>query len=82
MDGIPWAGKSPNPSPKVLRDRRYRRRKQDGLKSVRVLLGAAEVDMLIARQFLEPTDRDDSLAIGDAVEIFIHDASVISSRHA
>jgi hypothetical protein len=56
------------------RMRHYRKRRRNGLRSVRVLLHETEIDSLIDQGFLKEERRDDGNAIEKAIGGFIcHD---------
>jgi hypothetical protein len=54
--------------------RLYRQRRQQKLRSARVVLTISEIDALIQRGYLHPDSRNDSRAIGYAAMAFISDA--------
>jgi hypothetical protein len=60
------------PSPERMRV--YRRRRQQKLRAIRVVLTASEIAALIQRGYLHPDSRNDSRAIGYAAMAFISDA--------
>jgi hypothetical protein len=43
-------------------------------KSVRIEIAAAEIDALVKRGYVDPNNRDDPAAIGEAATAFISDA--------
>jgi hypothetical protein len=56
------------------RMRSYRQRQRRQWRSVRIELAAAEIDALVKRGYLDPKNRDDLAAIGEAATAFISDA--------
>jgi hypothetical protein len=54
--------------------RSYRQRQRRQWRSVRIELSAAETDELVKRRYLDPKNRDDLAAIGEAATAFISDA--------
>ena len=56
------------------RMRNYRQRQRRLWRSVRIELAAAEIDALMKRRYLDPMNRDDLAAIGEAATAFISDA--------
>ena len=69
-------GKIPARSPysAAERMRRFRRRRRNGMVSVRVQLGAADIDALITNGYLNPEERADLKAVAAATDGFISDA--------
>jgi hypothetical protein len=63
-----------SPSPGAERMRRFRRRRRNGMQPVRVQLGAADIDALIAKGYLNPKRRDAPSAVAEAADGFISDA--------
>jgi hypothetical protein len=60
-------------SPAAERMRRYRQRRRDGLRSLRIELRSIEIDMLIAWRFLEESQRNDPNAITAALYMVFDD---------
>ena len=56
------------------RMRSYRQRQRRQWRSVRIELAAVEIDALVKRGYLDPKNRDDLTAIGEAATAFISDA--------
>jgi hypothetical protein len=56
------------------RMRTYRQRQRRQWRSVRIELAAVEIDALVKRCYLDPKNRDDLTAIGEAATAFISDA--------
>jgi hypothetical protein len=56
------------------RMRCYRQRQRHQWRSVRIELAAVEIDALVKRSYLDPKNRDDLTAIGEAATAFISDA--------
>jgi hypothetical protein len=56
------------------RMRTYRQRQRRQWRSVRIEISAAEIDALMKRRYLDPKNRDDLAAIGEAATAFISDA--------
>jgi hypothetical protein len=56
------------------RMRSYRNRRRRQWQSVRIELAAVEIDALVERGYLDPKNRDDLTAIGEAATAFISDA--------
>jgi hypothetical protein len=56
------------------RMRCYRHRQRRQWRSVRIEIAAAEIDALVKRRYLDPKNRDDQTAIGEAATAFISDA--------
>ena len=54
--------------------RSYRQRRRRKWQSVRIEIAAAEIDALVQRDYLDPKNRDDLAAIGEAATAFISDA--------
>ena len=65
------AVRSPSPAERM---RLFRRRRRRGTRSLRIHLGKVEIDSLIAKGYLDPKDRDDLTALGEAADAFISDA--------
>ena len=60
------------PSPSAAeRMRIYRKRRRNGLRSVRILLHDTEIDSLISKGFLKPERRHNHTAVENAVNAFI-----------
>jgi hypothetical protein len=59
------------PSPGAERMREYRRRRRNGVLSIRVRVGRTLIDALTKRRYLKPEDRDDrneiAIAVGDLI---------------
>jgi hypothetical protein len=70
------SSKSKEPLSAAERMRHYRKRRRNGLRSVRVLLHATEIDSLIDQGFLKEERRDDGSAIENAIGGFICHALV------
>jgi hypothetical protein len=62
------------PSTAAERMRSYRQRRRRKWQSVRIEIAAAEIDALVQRGYLDPKNRDDLAAIGEAATAFISDA--------
>jgi hypothetical protein len=56
------------------RMRSYRQRRRRKCQSVRIEIAAAEIDALLKRGYVDPNNRDDPTAIGEAATAFISDA--------
>jgi hypothetical protein len=56
------------------RMRSYRQRQRRQWRSIRIEIAAVEIDALVKRRYLDPTNRDDLAAIGEAATAFISDA--------
>jgi hypothetical protein len=56
------------------RMRLYRRRRRQGMLSVRIRLGATDIAALVKRGYLEPQLREDLAATEEAADAFISDA--------
>jgi hypothetical protein len=56
------------------RMRRYRKRQRRGQRIVRLQIGPAEIEALVARGFLGPGDREDPIAIEYGLSVLIDDA--------
>jgi hypothetical protein len=56
------------------RMRSYRQRQRRQWRSVRIEISAVEIDALMKRRYLDPKNRDDLTAIGEAATAFISDA--------
>ena len=67
-----------SPRPVAERQRVYRRRRQRGLRPFKVELNGIEIDELVKRGYLPPTDREDVRAIEDAATAAISDALMTS----
>jgi hypothetical protein len=65
------SSKSKEPLSAAERMRHYRKRRRNGLRSVRVLLHATEIDSLIHQGLLKQERRDDGDAIENAIGGFI-----------
>jgi hypothetical protein len=63
-----------SPSTAAERMRSYRQRQRRQWRSVRIEMAAAEIDALVKRGYLDPKNRDDLAAIGEAATAFISDA--------
>jgi len=63
-----------SPSPAAERMRRHRERRRKGLHYFRVELRVTQIDMLVAKGYLEYKERDDPDALQRAVDLFISDA--------
>jgi hypothetical protein len=55
------------------RMRNYRRRRKRGLRYIQVQIGPADLDGLVAKRYLAPSDRDDIAAIKSAIDNLMHD---------
>jgi hypothetical protein len=62
------------PSTAAERMRCYRERQRRQWRSVRIEISAVEIDALMKRRYLDPKNRDDLTAIGEAATAFISDA--------
>ena len=62
---------SRSPPTTAERMREYRRRRRNGVLSVRVRVARVLIDALIKRRYLKPEDRDDrneiAIAVGDLI---------------
>ena len=56
------------------RMRSYRQRQRRKWRSVRIEISAVEIDALMKRRYLDPENRDDVTAVGEAATAFISDA--------
>jgi hypothetical protein len=67
---------SPTKAPRSAAERMrlYRRRRRQGMLSVRVRLGAVDIAGLVKRGYLEPQFTEDLAAIEEAADAFISDA--------
>ncbi len=63
-----------SPSPTAERMRRHRERRRKGLHYIRVELRVTQIDMLVAKGYLEQEERDDADALQRAIDLFISDA--------
>jgi hypothetical protein len=54
--------------------RRYRKRQQLGQRIIRLQIGPTEIETLVSRDFLRPSDRQDTSAIEFALSAFIDEA--------
>ncbi len=63
-----------SPSTAAERMRSYRQRRRRKWQSVRIEMAVAEIDALVQRRYLDPKNRDDLTAIGEAATAFISDA--------
>ncbi len=63
-----------SPSPTAERMRRHRERRRKGLRYFRVELRVTEIDLLVAKGYLEHKERDDGDALQRAIDVFIGDA--------
>jgi len=61
-------------SPTAERMRRHRERRRKGLRHFRVELRVTQIDMLVAKGYLEHKERDDPGALQRAIDVFIGDA--------
>ena len=55
-----------SPSPAAERMRSYRQRQRRQWRSVRIEISAVEIDALMKRRYLDPENRHDLTAIGEA----------------
>ena len=67
-------------SPAAERMRQYRRRRRWKRLIVRVELDATEIEVLVARGYLDPRERENLSSIRDAANDFFSDAMVTSKR--
>jgi hypothetical protein len=58
----------------AARMRTYRRRRRKGMRCVQIQIGPADIDRLIERGYLGPTEREDFEAIEAATSAFLSDA--------
>ena len=65
-------------TPAVERMRQYRRRKRWKRLVVRVELEPAEIEVLVERRYLDPSDKESFGRIQEAANAFISDALVTS----
>ena len=63
-----------SPSTAAERMRSYRQRQRRQWRSVRIEIATTEIDALMQRGYLDPKNRDDLAAIGEAATAFISDA--------
>jgi hypothetical protein len=63
-----------SPSTAAERMRSYRQRQRRQWRSVRIEISAVEIDALMKWRYLDPENRDDLAAIGEAATAFISDA--------
>jgi hypothetical protein len=63
-----------SPSPTAERMRRHRERRRKGLRYFRVELRVTQIDLLVAKGYLEHKERDDPGALQRAIDLFISDA--------
>jgi hypothetical protein len=63
-----------SPSTAAERMRSYRQRRRRKWQSVRIEIAASEIDALVKRGYVDPNNRDDPAAIGEAATAFISDA--------
>lgn len=63
-----------SPSTAAERMRSYRQRQRRQWRSVRIEVATAEIDALVKRGYVDPNNRDDPAAIGEAATAFISDA--------
>ena len=56
------------------RMRLFRRRRRQGMLSVRIRLGPTDIAALVKRGYLEPQFREDLAAIEEAADAFVSDA--------
>jgi hypothetical protein len=63
-----------SPSTAAERMRSYRQRQRRQWRSVRIEISAAEIHELVNRRYLDPKNRDNPAAIGEAATAFISDA--------
>jgi len=54
--------------------RRHRERRRKGLRYFRVELRVTQIDMLVAKGYLDHKERDDADALQRAIDVFIGDA--------
>jgi hypothetical protein len=57
----------------IERVRAHRRRRRRGLRCVTIRLSDAEIDTLVAAQYLAAAQRNDADAIKDATQTFVSD---------
>lgn len=70
-----------SPSAAAARMRAFRRRRRKGLRCLRVQIGPAEIDRLIANRYLGPTERENVEAIETAASWFLSDALMAGIRN-
>ncbi len=63
-----------SPSPTAERMRRHRERRRKGLRYFRVELRVTQINMLVAKGYLDHKERDDADALQRAIDVFIGDA--------
>jgi hypothetical protein len=63
-----------SPSTAAERMRSYRQRQRRQWRSVRIEVATTEIDALVKRGYVDPNNRDDPAAIGEAATAFISDA--------
>jgi hypothetical protein len=78
-DVLHWRGAMPRTADDAAktaaqRMRSYRQRQRRQWRSVRIEISAVEIDALMKRRYLDPKNRDDLTAIGEAATAFISDA--------
>jgi hypothetical protein len=61
-------------SPAAKRMREYRRRRRRGMRCVTVRVGEADLEALVTKGYLAPSDRAEANAIQEAADMFISDA--------
>ena len=62
------------PNRACQRMRSYRQLQRRQWRSIRIEIAAVEIDALVKRRYLDPSNRDDLSAIGEAATAFISDA--------
>jgi hypothetical protein len=62
------------PSPTAERMRRHRERRCKGVRFFRVELRVTQIDILVAKGYLDHKERDDPGALQRAIDVFISDA--------
>jgi hypothetical protein len=72
-----------SPSTGAERMREYRRRRRNGVLSIRIRLATAYIDTLIERRYLKPEHRDDhdeiAIAVGDLIYDTLHNTQRAAS---
>ena len=71
-----------SPSPASVRMRRHRERHRKGIRQFHVRLHVTQIDMLVAKGYLEHKERDDAAALQRAIDTFIGDAFWTLERDA
>ena len=64
---------SPRPTAAALRQRIYRKRRENHLRCFSVLLAASEIDGLISKGYLDDKTRHDRRAVQQALDCYVCD---------